>query len=59
MVLELAIQAEEPAEVRIWKLAAGMCKAKEEMAKVQLELNLQIAKLQLKAKPSTPIEIKE
>lgn len=49
MVLELAIQVEEPVEMRIWKLAARVCKAKEEMAKVQLELNLQIDKLQLKA----------
>ncbi len=50
MVPELAIQVEEPAELR---------EAKEEMAKVQLELNLQISKLQLKAQPSTPPEIKE
>jgi len=46
-------------EVHIWKLIAGVREAKEEMAKVQLELNLQIAELQLKAQPSTPSEVKE
>lgn len=34
MVPKLAIQAEEPVEVRIQKLAAGVSEAKEEMAKV-------------------------
>ena len=32
---------------------------KEEMAKVQLESNLQIVELQLKAQPSTPPKVKE
>lgn len=53
MVLELAIQAEELLEACIWKLATGVHEEKEEMVRVQLELNLQIAKLQLKAQPST------
>lgn len=59
MVLELAIQAEEPAEMHIRKLPARACKAKEEISKVQLELNLQIAELQLKAQPSTPPKVKK
>ena len=42
MVLELAIQGEEPVEAHIQKLAAGVREAKEEMAKVQLELNLHV-----------------
>lgn len=37
-----------PAEVHIHRLA-GVCEAREEMTKVQLELNLQIVELQLKA----------
>jgi len=40
MVPELAIQVEQPTKVRIWKLAARVREAKEEMAKVQLELNI-------------------
>lgn len=40
MVPKLAIQVEEPVEAHIWKLVAGVHEAKEEMAKVQLELNL-------------------
>lgn len=36
MVPELAI----PTQACIWRLAAGVREAKEEMAKVQLELNL-------------------
>jgi hypothetical protein len=59
MVPELAIPAEAPAEARIQRLAAGVREAREEMAKVQLELNLQIAELQLKAQPSTPPEVRE
>ena len=55
MVPELAI----PIETRIERLAVGVHEAREEMAKVQLELNLQIAKLWLKAQPSTPPEVRE
>ena len=54
MVLELAIPAEEPAEVRIQRLAAGVREAREEMVKVQLELSLHIVELRLKVQPSTP-----
>lgn len=59
MFLELAIQAEEPVEVHVKKLVAGVHDGREEMAKVQLELNLQITELQLKAQPSTPPKVKE
>jgi len=45
MVLEMAIQVEEPVEACVRKLATRMCKVKEEMARVQLELNLQIVEL--------------
>ena len=34
MVLELAIQAEELVEARIWKLTIGMCDTREEMTRV-------------------------
>lgn len=59
MVPKLAIAAEELAEVRIQILASRVHEGKEEMAKVQLELNLQISELQLKVQPSTPPEVKE
>ena len=49
MVPELDIQAEEPMEARIHKLATGVCNTQTEMAQVQLELTLQIMELQLKA----------
>jgi len=55
----LAILVEEPAEAPIRRLAPGVRKVREEMAKVQLELNLHIAKLRLKAQPSTPLEVRE
>jgi len=58
-VLELAIPADIPAEVRIHRLATGVCEAREEMTKVQLELSLQIAELRLKVQPSTPPEVRE
>jgi len=48
-ILELAIPANLPAAKRIHKLVTGIHEAKEEMKKVQLELNLQIVKLRLKA----------
>lgn len=40
MVLELEIQAEELVVMCIYKLATGVRDAREEMARVQLELNL-------------------
>lgn len=59
MVPELAILLEAPTKARISRLVVGVREVKEEMAKVQLELNLQIAELQLKLQPSTPPEVKE
>lgn len=45
MVQELAILKEEPVKLHIYKLATGVCDTRTEMARVQLELNLQITKL--------------
>jgi len=59
MVLELAIPEEELVKVRIHKLAIGVRDTRIEMAQVQLELNLQITELQLRAQRSTPPEVKE
>lgn len=59
MVPELAIQVEEPVETRVRKIATGVRDARAEMARVQLELNLQIVELQSKAQPSTLPEVKE
>lgn len=56
-VLEMAITADLLVEVRIHNLVTGIHEAREEMTKVQLELNLQIAKLQLKVQPSTSPEV--
>lgn len=58
-VLELAIPANIPVEVQIHKLATRVHEAREETIKVQLELNLQITKLQLKVQPSTAPEVRE
>lgn len=49
MVPELAMPTKETAKVHMRRLAAEVHEVKEEMAKVQLELNLQIDELQLKA----------
>jgi len=54
MVPDLAIPVDTQVEVCIHRLAAGVREAQEEMTKVQLELNLQITELWLKAQPSTP-----
>lgn len=45
MVPELDIDAKERVEVRICKLDTGVHDARAEMARVQLELNLQITEL--------------
>ena len=58
-VLELAIPADILVEVRIHKLVVGVREAREEMTKVQLELNLQIVELWLKTHPSIPPEVRE
>lgn len=49
MVPKLAIQAVEPVEMHVQKLAIEVHEARVEMEKVQLELTLQIKELQLKA----------
>lgn len=59
MVPELVIPEEELVKVCIRKLATGMCDTQTKMARVQLELNLQITELQLRAQPSTLPEVKE
>lgn len=56
---EPAIAADLSVEVRIHSLETGVHEARDEMTKVQLELNLYITELQLKAQPSTPSEIRE
>ena len=53
MVSKLAIQVEEPVEVRVRKLATRLHDGRSKMVGVQLELNLQIAELQLKEQPLT------
>lgn len=58
MVPELVILAEAPPEVHIQRLASGVCEAREEMAKVQLELNLHIVELQFNVQPSTPPKVR-
>ena len=59
MVPELAIPKEETVEVCIYKLATGVHDAQKKMARVQLELNLQITQLQLRAQPSTLSYVQE
>ena len=57
--LEFVVSAILPIAENIHQLAAGVYKAQEEVANVQLELNLQIVELRLKAQPSTPPEVIE
>ena len=59
MVPELAIPEGEPIEVPVRKLAIGVRDDCIKLAKVQLELSLQIVDLQWKAQPSTLPEVKE
>ena len=56
---ELAILADMLAEAWIHRLAVGVHEVREEMTKVQLEPNLHITELRLKAEPSTPPEVRE
>ena len=58
-VPELAIAVDLLVEAWIHSLVSGVCDLREETTRVQLELNLQIDELQLKAQPSTPLKIKE
>jgi len=55
----LAIPTDIPTEVRTHRLAVWVHDVKEVMAKVRLELNIHIVKLQLKAQPSTTPEVRE
>lgn len=59
MVPELAILEGELVKVSIHKLAIWMHNARIEMVRVQLELNLEITELQVKAQPSTLSEVKD
>lgn len=59
MVLELAIQGEELVEVLVCKFSIGVHETQVEKAKVRLDQNLQIVELQLKAQPSTLLQIRE
>jgi len=58
-VPELGIPEDEPMDVRIRKLTAGVHEARTELEKVQFELNLKIVELELKAQPSTLPEVRE
>jgi len=44
-ILELVIPTDLPVAERIHRLATRFCEAKEEATRVQLDLNLQIAKI--------------
>lgn len=50
---------ELPTTKRVHRLAVRVYEARDEMTKVQLELNLQIAELRLKVQPSMPPEVRE
>lgn len=52
-VRELDIPKVEPIDVQVRKLTARVCDTRTELAEVQLELNLKITELQLKAQPLT------
>ena len=58
-VPELSIPANLPTEVCIHYLSSGFRNTREEISRVQLEINLQIVDLWLKAQPSTPPEVRE
>lgn len=59
VIRELDIHEDAPVDVRIQKLVVRVCEARTELAKVQFELKLKITKLELRAQPSTPPEVKE
>ncbi len=59
MVPKLAIPEDAEVDEQVYKLAIGVRDARTELAKVQLELNLQIVELQLKAQPSNLTKVKE
>jgi len=59
IVPELVILEKELIEVYVCNLATRVHGARTEMARVQLELNLHIIELQLKAQPLTMLEVKK
>lgn len=56
---ELVVPMELPTAEKIHQMAAVVRKTQEAAAKVQLEMNLQIIELHLKAHPSKPLEVRE
>jgi len=59
VILELVVLVALPTAEKIHQLVARVCKTQEKAVKVHLELNLQVAKLQLKVQPSTPPKVRE
>jgi len=58
-IVELVVPAELPTVEKIFQLAAGVRRTHEKAVKVQFELNLQIAELQLQAQSSINLEVIE
>lgn len=58
MVPKLEIPKDENVDEQVHKLVTGVHNAHTKLAKVQLELNLQITEFQLKALHSTPQKVK-
>lgn len=58
-ILKLVMPSALPTGEKIQHLAARVHKTQEEATKVQLEINLQITELRLKAQPSTPPKVRE
>jgi len=58
-VTELDIPKDASVDVRIRKLTVGVREERTELSKLQFELNLKITELELRAQPSTPLEVKE
>lgn len=58
-VPERGIPEVEPIDVRVWKVIVGVHDTRTKLAKVQLELNLKIGELQLKAQLSMLPEIRD
>lgn len=59
IVLEMDIPKAEPVEMRVQKIAMGMCNTRKKLAKIQMELNIKIIELQLKAQSSNLLEAME
>lgn len=58
IVSELHIEEEALLEAKINKITVGVCDAKTEVARVQLDLNMKITELELKSLPSTLPEVR-